>query len=296
MSEVAQPASAGHPAFASANAVRAALARNSYIADEGLCRALFLAVRMGRPILLEGAAGVGKTQIAKTLAEVLGVSLVRLQCYEGIDAAQALYEWNYPRQLLALRAAAGETGTVAALADVYSEEFLLERPLLTALRSQPSPILLIDELDRADEEFEAFLLEALSEFAISIPEFGEVRAASPPIVVITSNRTRELHDALKRRCYYHWIDFPTVEREAEIIELRVPGAGARLARSVAETIARIRGMEVGKLPGAAEAIDWAQALHLLGADTAEGEAALGSLGAVVKSPDDLPRVAAWLQQ
>ncbi len=258
---------------------------------------------MGRPILLEGAAGVGKTQVAKTLAEILGVSLVRLQCYEGIDAAQALYEWNYPRQLLALRAP-GADGTNAAaggtrshaLADVYSEEFLLERPLLTALRRQPPPVLLIDELDRADEEFEAFLLEALSEFAVSIPEFGEVRAASLPTVVITSNRTRELHDALKRRCYYHWIDYPQVEREAQIIELRVPGVGHRLARSVAETVAGIRGLDLGKLPGAAEAIDWAHALSLLGAEGADGEEALGSLGAVVKSPDDLPRVAAWLRQ
>ncbi|GAA4550703.1 AAA family ATPase [Pseudonocardia xishanensis] len=290
------PTSAAHPAFASVAAVRSALAERRYIADEGLSRALFLAVRMGRPILLEGAAGVGKTQIAKTLTEVLDVPLVRLQCYEGIDAAQALYEWDYPRQLLALRLGNQEAGRTAELENVYSQEFLLERPLLSALRMRPAPVLLIDELDRADEEFEAFLLETLSEFAVSIPELGEVRAASPPVVVITSNRTRELHDALKRRCYYHWIDYPSIERETEIIELRVPDVGHRLARSVAETVSRIRGLGLTKLPGAAEAIDWAHALSLLNADDAEGDEAVGSLGAVVKSPEDLPLVADWLSR
>jgi len=250
-------------------------------------------VAMQRPLLLEGEAGVGKTEVGKTLARVLGAELIRLQCYEGIDAAQALYEWDYARQLLYARAL--QAGEVREhVAELYGPEFLIERPLLRALRAGPAAVLLIDEVDRADDEFEAFLLEVLSDFSVTVPELGTIAADEPPIVVVTSNRTRELHDALKRRCLYHWIDFPSLEREVEIVRLRAPEVPAALARSVAEAIARLRTLDLDKPPGVAEAIDWARALALLGADAAEGAAARDTLGWALKNHDDLQRVEAEL--
>ena len=281
--------------FRSVEEIEAALARESYLADRGLATAIFLALRMGRPLLLEGEAGVGKTEVGKTLARILEAELIRLQCHEGIDASQALYEWDYARQLLYARALqAGEVDVGARVAELYGPEFLLERPLLRALRAGDGAVLLIDEVDRADDEFEAFLLELLSDFQVTIPEIGTVSADAPPTVVITSNRTRELHDALKRRCLYHWIEFPDLEREVAIIRLRAPGASEPLARSVAEAVARLRGLDLVKPPGAAEAIDWAQALSHLGADSAGGQAGRETLGWAVKNREDLRRVEAAL--
>ncbi len=284
--------------FGSVDEAQEALERASYLADRGLATAVFLALRMRRPLLLEGEPGVGKTEVAKTLAAALGADLIRLQCYEGIDAAQALYEWDYARQLLYARALqAGEIDVSQRVAELYGPEFLLERPLLRALRAGPSAVLLIDELDRADDEFEAFLLEILSEFAVTVPELGTIATPDrPPAVIVTSNRTRELHDALKRRCLYHWIDFPDLEREVAIIRLRAPEVSDTLARSVAEAVARLRGLDLLKPPGAAEAIDWAQALALLGAASADGEAARETLGWAVKNHDDLRRVEAALPE
>ena len=279
----------------SVDQVEQKLREASYLPDRGLATAIFLALSMGRPLLLEGEAGVGKTEVGKTLARVLGAELVRLQCYEGIDAAQALYEWDYSRQLLYTRALqAGEVDAATRVAELYGPEFLLERPLLRAIRAGSGAVLLVDELDRADDEFEAFLLEILSDFQITIPEVGVVSAEKPPAVVITSNRTRELHDALKRRCLYHWIDFPELEREVEIIRLRAPGVSEALARSVAETVGRLRELDLVKRPGAAEAIDWAQALALLGAESADGDAARSTLGWAVKNRDDRERAEAAL--
>jgi MoxR-like ATPase len=287
-------------AFRTVDEVEQALAGADYLPDRGLATAVFLALEMGRPLLLEGEPGVGKTEVGKVLAGILGAELIRLQCYEGIDASQALYDWDYSRQLLYARAlqvggvgSAEPQGSRAQpdprerVGELYGPEFLLERPLLHALRAGAGAVLLIDELDRADDEFEAFLLEVLSEFAVTIPELGTVAAAAPPAVVITSNRTRELHDALKRRCLYHWIDFPELEREVEIIRLRAAGVSDRLARSVAETVARLRELGLAKQPGVAEAIDWAAALALLGADAAEGEPARETLGWAVKTREDI---------
>jgi MoxR-like ATPase len=270
------------------------LQAESYLPDRGLATAIFLALQMRRPLLLEGEAGVGKTEVGKTLARTLGARLIRLQCYEGIDAAQALYEWDYARQLLYARTL--QEGEVAAerVSALYGPDFLVERPLLAAIRAGSGAVLLIDELDRADDEFEAFLLELLSDFTVTVPELGTIAAEEPPVVVITSNRTRELHDALKRRCLYHWIDFPDLEREVEIIRLRAPGVSEALARSVAATIARLRSLDLVKLPGAAEAIDWAQALSLLDAESAEGEPARATLGWAVKNREDTERVEAEL--
>jgi MoxR-like ATPase len=274
--------------------VERALQAESYLADRGLATAIFLALQMRRPLLLEGEAGVGKTEVGKTLARTLGARLIRLQCYEGIDAAQALYEWDYARQLLYARTL--QEGEVAAegVSALYGPDFLVERPLLAAIRAGSGAVLLIDELDRADDEFEAFLLEVLSDFSVTVPELGTIAAEEPPVVVITSNRTRELHDALKRRCLYHWIDFPDLEREVEIIRLRAPGVSEALARSVAATVARLRSLDLVKLPGAAEAIDWAQALSLLDAESAEGEPARATLGWAVKNREDTERVEAEL--
>jgi MoxR-like ATPase len=275
-------------AFASVEQVEDALRGESYLADRGLSTAIFLALRMRRPLLLEGEAGVGKTEVGKTLARVLEADLVRLQCYEGIDAAQALYEWDYARQLLYARTLqAGELDPSERASELYGPEFLVERPLLKAVRSGAGAVLLVDELDRADDEFEAFLLEVLSDFQISIPEIGTISAPEPPAVVITSNRTRELHDALKRRCLYHWIDFPDLEREVAIIRLRAPGVSDALARSVARAVEQLRGFPLVKPPGAAEAIDWAQALTHLGADSADGEEGRATLGWAVKNREDL---------
>src|SRR5438128_8615633 len=230
-------------AFADVDDLEDALAHHSYLADRGLTTAVYLALSLGKPLLLEGEAGVGKTEVAKVLAEVLDRRLIRLQCYEGIDASQALYEWNYSRQLITVRAL--QAGDAAAhVEDLFGPEFLVERPLLAAIKAGPAAVLLVDELDRADDEFEAFLLEILSEFAVTIPEVGRIAAPRPPAVVITSNRTRELHDALKRRCLYHWIDHPSLDREVEIIRLRAPEASESLAGQVAAAVARLRTMDV----------------------------------------------------
>jgi MoxR-like ATPase len=274
--------------FGSVDELERALRDADYLPDHGLATAVWLALAMGRPLLLEGEAGVGKTEVAKTLARLLDAELIRLQCYEGIDAGQALYEWDYARQLLYARALqAGELDVRTRASELYGPEFLVERPLLRALRAGAGAVLLIDELDRADDEFEAFLLEILSDYTVTVPEIGTIAAEAPPAVVVTSNRTRELHDALKRRCLYHWIEFPDVERETEIVRLRAPEVPARLARSVAEAVARLRDADLLKPPGAAEAIDWARALALLGAEEAAGEPALRTLGWAVKNRDDL---------
>jgi MoxR-like ATPase len=283
----------GGVAFGSVEDVERALAEDSYLADRGLATAVYLALAMQRPLLLEGEAGVGKTEVGKTLARITGAELIRLQCYEGIDAAQALYEWDYARQLLYARALqAGEVRD--HVAELYGPEFLIERPLLRALRAGAGAVLLIDEIDRADDEFEAFLLEVLSDFSVTVPELGTIAADEPPVVVVTSNRTRELHDALKRRCLYHWIDFPSLEREVAIVRLRAPEVPEALARSVAEAIARVRGLDVAKPPGVAEAIDWARALTLLGADGADGDKGRATLGWALKNHEDLRRVEAEL--
>ncbi len=276
------------PPFDSVDDLQRALREQSYLADPPLATSVYLAVSLDKPLLLEGEAGVGKTEVAKALAAALDRRLIRLQCYEGIDAAQALYEWNYSRQLIAVRALqTGEADPARRVDDLFGEEFLVERPLLAALRAGSQAVLLVDELDRADDEFEAFLLEVLSEFAVTIPEVGRIAAARPPLVVVTSNRTRELHDALKRRCLYHWIDHPALDREVEIIRIRAPEVPEALARQVAAAVQRIRTLEVAKRPGVAEAIDWANALAFLGADGLDGEAAEATLGAVLKDHDDL---------
>lgn len=261
-----------------------------------MAAAILLALKMGRPLLLEGEAGVGKTEVAKALSSILSAELIRLQCYEGIDASQALYEWDYGRQLLFARALQeGEIDPERRVAQLYGPDFLLERPLLKAVRAGSSAVLLIDEVDRADDEFEAFLLEILSDFSVTIPELGTVHAKTPPAVILTSNRTRELHDALKRRCLYHWIGFPELEREVEIIRMRASGVSDGLARSVAVAISRLRNLDLIKPPGASEAIDWARALEFLGAETLDTEAGRVTLGWAVKNHDDLRLVEPLLE-
>jgi MoxR-like ATPase len=277
--------------FGSVDDVERVLADQSYLPDRGLATAVFLALAMKRPLLLEGEAGVGKTEVGKTLARMLDAELIRLQCYEGIDAAQALYEWDYAKQLLYARMLqAGEVDPAQRVSELYGAEFLVERPLLKAIRAGTKAVLLIDELDRADDEFEAFLLEVLADYSVTVPELGTIAAEEPPAVVITSNRTRELHDALKRRCLYHWIDFPDLEREVEIIQLRAPGVSEPLARSVAAAVAGLRELDLVKRPGAAEAIDWAQALAHLGAGSVDGQAGRETLGWAVKNREDQQRV------
>jgi MoxR-like ATPase len=262
------------------------LLSQGYIADRGLATSVLLALKLGKPLLLEGEVGVGKTELAKTLATMLGRDLIRLQCYEGIDVHHALYEWDYARQMLHIRAL-GQSEAAGAEADLFGERFLLERPLLQAVRSGDRCVLLIDEVDRADDEFEAFLLELLGDFQVTIPELGTVRADARPIVILTSNRTRELHDALKRRCLYTWIGFPPAEREVEIVRTRLPDVGPALAAQVVAAVNRLREMDLEKPPGVAETIDWTQSLDALGMDSLTDEAALDTLGSVVKDRDDL---------
>jgi MoxR-like ATPase len=258
-----------------------------YLADEGLATAMFLSLRLPQPLLLEGEAGVGKTEAAKALAAVLDTPLIRLQCYEGIDAAEALYEWNYPRQLLRIRLAEA-SGADVAEEELFGADYLIRRPLMRALEhAGPRPaVLLVDELDRADDDFEAFLFELLAESTVTVPEIGTIRATHPPAVVLTSNRTRDLHDALKRRCLYHWIDYPSPEREVEIVRRRVPGTSQQLAVEVAGALQRLRASDVQKPPGIAEAIDWVAALELLGVDRLDSAAADRTLGSVLKYRDD----------
>jgi len=274
------------------------LAANGYLSDEGLATAIFLSLTMGRPLLLEGEPGVGKTEVAKALSALTGGELLRLQCYEGLDASQALYEWDYPRQLLHLRAAEA-AGTISADVavienELYSERFLVRRPLLDAIsdRHHIAPVLLIDELDRADDEFEAFLLEVLADNAVTIPELGTFRATVPPIVIITSNRTRDVHDALKRRCLYHWVEHPDLEREIAIVQSRVPGADELLTRQVSRLVAELRSIGLFKPPGVAETIDWVMALTALGRTELDASSVEASLGAVVKYREDADRVRA----
>jgi len=273
------------------------LRQGSYLADRGLATALFVALNLHRPVLLEGEVGVGKTEVAKVLADVLGRRLIRLQCYEGIDTNQALYEWDYARQMLQIRALSEHQVTDDTAVDkLFGPKFLLERPLLEAVRAGDQAVLLIDEVDRADDEFEAFLLEMLSDFQITIPEIGTIRAESPPLAILTSNRTRELHDALKRRCLYHWIGYPDAEREVEIVLIREPGISATLARKVVSAVQRLRELDLAKPPGVAETIDWARTLDFLGESDLDARSAQDTLGAVVKDRDDLEVVLDNLQE
>ncbi len=276
------------------DATLALLNEGRYVADRSLATAIFLSLKLKRPLFLEGEAGVGKTEIAKVLAATLGRDLVRLQCYEGLDIAAAVYEWNYARQMLEIRLAEaaheGDKGKIAA--DIFSERFLIKRPLLQALESSPKgpPVLLIDELDRTDEPFEAFLLEILSDFQVTIPEIGVVKADEPPLVVITSNRTREIHDAIKRRCFYYWVDYPSAARELEILRTKVPAAERDLAEEVVAFVQKLRGRELFKLPGVAETIDWADALLQLDQTSLSPDTVDNSLGALLKYQDDIAKI------
>ena len=270
------------------------LEQERYVADRSLATAVYLSLRLGRPLFLEGEAGVGKTEVGKVLATGLGRRLIRLQCYEGLDVSSAVYEWNYARQMIEIRIAeaAGVTDRARLESDVFSEEFLIHRPLLEALEphQEGPPVLLIDELDRTDEPFEAFLLELLSDFQITVPEVGTIKAEEPPVVIITSNRTREIHDALKRRCFYHWIDYPTRDRETEIVAVRVPEAGDEFTRQVVGFVQRLRQEDLFKLPGLAESIDWTRALLTLGRSSLDADVVNETLGILLKYEDDLARV------
>ncbi len=283
-----------YTSFASIDELQAALAEYAYIADRALTTAIFLALKLNKPLLLEGEAGVGKTEIAKTLARMQGRELIRLQCYEGLDVNTTIYEWNYARQMLQIRLleAQGAAQNTAAQQSIFGPEFLIKRPLLQAIeaRGDQPPILLIDELDRADEEFEAFLLELLSDWQISIPEIGTIRAETPPTVIITSNRTREVHDALKRRCLFYWVDYPTLDKEIQIVKARVPGASERLARQVVLVVQELRRMDLYKLPGVAETLDWVTALVALDQTELTPQAVEDTLGAILKYQDDIAQV------
>jgi MoxR-like ATPase len=278
------------PAPGSVDDLTALLAAQRYLADPSLATVLYLALRLGKPVLLEGEAGVGKTEVAKALAAALGRRLIRLQCYEGLDVGSAVYEWDFPRQMLEIRLAEA-AGTVGELA-LYGERFLLRRPLLDALSPDPAgpPVLLIDELDRTDEPFEAFLLEVLSEFQVSIPELGTIRAAAPPIAIVTSNRTREIHDALKRRCLYHWIDYPDAARELAIVAARAPEVPPRLAEQIVAFVQRLRATDLFKLPGVAETLDWGHALVALGCVELDPATVDATLGVLLKYQDDLAKL------
>ena len=276
---------------ASVGELTAILRQGGYLADRGLATALYVAMELDRPVLLEGEVGVGKTEVAKALAAVFGRELIRLQCYEGIDTSQALYEWDYARQLLHIRALSErQVADEQAVEKLFGPRFLLERPLLAAIRAGDRAVLLIDEVDRADDEFEAFLLEVLSDFQISIPEIGTITAQSHPAVILTSNRTRELHDALRRRCLYHWIGYPAAEREVEIVLVREPGAAEQLTRKVVRAVHRLRELDLAKPPGVAETIDWVRTLGFLGETDLTPRAAGDTLGAVIKDRDDLELV------
>jgi MoxR-like ATPase len=276
--------------------LRTRLDEVDYLVDEGLAMALFLAMRLGQPLLLEGEPGVGKTTAAKALAAALHTPLIRLQCYEGITASEALYEWNYPRQMLSIRLAEVTTDSISKT-DLFTEEYLLDRPLLAAVRHEGDvpAVLLIDEIDRSDDEFEALLLEFLGESSVTVPEIGTFTATRPPIVILTSNRSRELHDALKRRCYYHWIEYPTVERAATIVRRRVPGAETSLIDAATAFVSDARTLELDKPPGLAEAIDWVGALHALGISELERDVARDTIGAIAKTPDDVDTIRATLE-
>ena len=281
------------PLPVSVDATAALLAGQRYVADRSLATAVFLALKLGRPLFLEGEAGVGKTEIAKVLASGLGRRLIRLQCYEGLDIASAVYEWNYARQMLEIRLAeAGSASREEIQRDIFDARFLIKRPLLQALEPDAggAPVLLIDELDRTDEPFEAYLLEVLSDFQVTIPEIGTIKAAEPPIVIVTSNRTREIHDALKRRCFYHWVDYPTAARELEILAVKAPNAGEALSREVVGFVQALRKMDLFKQPGVAETIDWAEALMQLDALALTPEAINDTLGVILKYQDDIQRL------
>ena len=279
---------------ASIDAVETLLASQGYVASRALATVVFLALKLGRPLFLEGEAGTGKTEIAKTLATALDRRLIRLQCYEGLDIASAVYEWNYPRQMIEIRLAeAAGGGTREQLAnDIFADRFLIRRPLLQALEGDSAgpPVLLIDELDRTDEPFEAFLLEVLSDFQVSIPELGTIRAATPPIVILTSNRTREIHDAVKRRCLYHWVDYPDAARELDILRRKAPGAAERLTREIVGFVQSLRGQDLFKLPGVAETIDWTRALMELDRICLDPETINDTLGVLLKYQDDIARI------
>lgn len=272
----------------------ALLERGNYVADESLGTSVYLSLKLQRPLFLEGEAGVGKTEIAKVLAQSLGRQLIRLQCYEGLDVSSAVYEWNYARQMIEIRIAeaTGDIDRDELGEDIFARRFLIERPLLQALEPRPegAPVLLIDELDRTDEPFEAFLLEVLSDFQITIPELGTISTDEPPIVVITSNRTREIHDALKRRCFYHWVDYPDAARELEILRRKAPGASEELSRQVVGFVQKIRGLDLFKLPGIAETIDWTHALMQLDALVLDPETVDNTLGILLKYQDDIARI------
>ena len=279
---------------ANVDAVAALLEQHDYFADRRLATSVFLALKMRRPLFLEGEAGVGKTEIAKVLAAALGRAMVRLQCYEGLDTSSAVYEWNYPRQMIEIRLAeaSGEVDRESLGTDIFAERFLIRRPILQALEPHggAAPVLLIDELDRTDEPFEAYLLEVLAEYQVTIPELGAIKAAEPPIVVITSNRTREIHDAIKRRCLYHWVDYPSAERELAIVRRKVPGADVRLSREIVAFTQRLRTIDLFKAPGIAETLDWAEALHVLGDRPLDEASVDATLGAVLKYREDQQRV------